>query len=125
MNWERIKAASEIVLDGIKVEIETHDKSLRAVELTDAKGNRVKVCLSNYSDFAVMIPAKPEMRDAHLLKGEFRGLQVKELFEHVSDARQRLAEITDGRDGATLTIEKVKVAATEAGGLPAGEEIPF
>lgn len=125
MKWQRIKGAGEIVLDGIKIELETHDGSPKAIELADAKGGRVKVCLSNYSDFAVMVPAKPETKDAYLLKGEFRGLPVKELFEHDFEARQRLREITDGHDDGALKIEKVKAPVTEAGELPVGAEIPF
>lgn len=125
MNWQKIKAASEIVLDGIKVEVESHDKSLRAVELTDAKGNRVKICMGGYSDFTVMIPAKPELRDALLLKGEFRGLPVKELFADDYEAKSRLREITNGSDDGSLTIEKVKAPVTESGDLPKGDDIPF
>lgn len=124
MKWQTIKTASEITLDGIKAEIEMHNGSVKSVELTDAKGGRLKACLDSYS-LSILIPAKPEMKDAYLLKGEFRGLSVKELFEQEYEAKQRLRDITDGGDENALTIEKVKVPVTDMGTLPAGADIPI
>lgn len=124
MKWQTIKTAGDISLDGVKAEIEMHNGSVKSIELTDAKGARVKACLDSYS-LSVLIPAKPEMKDAALLKGEFRGLPVKELFDHDYEARDRMREITGGHDDGSLTIEKVKVPVTDAGELPRGADIPF
>lgn len=124
MNWDNIKGVGDIALDGIKAEIEMHNGSVKSIELSDGKGGRLKASLDSYS-LCLLVPAKPKMKDAHLLKGEFRGLPVKELFEQEYEAKQRLREITDGSDDGALTIEKVKVAATDSGDLPKADEIPF
>lgn len=121
MKWQRIKKHSDIKLGGVRVEIEEVDRSVKSVTLTDAAGNQMKVALDGYSMIA-MVPAQPEMKDAWLLSGTYKGLQVREYHESEYAATSRRAELGHSDE---LTIEKIKVAVDDEGKTPEGDEIPF
>lgn len=121
MKWQRIKKSSDASLAGVLVQIEEVDRSVKAVTLTDAKGNQVKIALDSYS-MNVLVPAEPTMKDAFRLHGIYKGLQVREHFAYEHEAEARHRELSNVE---TLSVEKVKIAVDDDGKTPDGDEIPF
>lgn len=59
MKFKSVKKASEIKLDGVKIELDTVDGSIKGLTITDAKGNLLRVAERSYSLY-VEVPAPPE-----------------------------------------------------------------
>ena len=110
MKWKMIKKDSELVLEGITIERDTHDTSNRQLTFTDAKGNKVRVT-ADYG-MNIVVPAPPEMVTRYRLVGSYKGLAVSEVFEYEHEANERLREFDDSAEDA-LKVEKVEVPAED------------
>jgi len=62
MNLKTVKTDSEIVLEGIKVDVERQDGVVSAVLLHDKAGNSVAVRLGQYSQLCVLVQDKGESK---------------------------------------------------------------
>ena len=113
MQLKSIKRASEIVLDGIAVEIEMRDGSLHAVTFTDKSGNFCKVAKSDYSTMSAYIAAPPTKVKKFQLSGTLEDVSpVKEVFDDEWTANNRKAEIEkkfDYREGVKLEVAPVEI----------------
>ena len=100
MKFKSVKKASEVTLEGITVELDTVDGSIKGVILTDAKGNTLRVIERNYNLF-VEVPAPPEMEKKYRLSGNLLGLPVNMNFDskYEADAEQGDAD-TDHSESA-------------------------
>lgn len=108
------KAASDIKLIGITVELEIVDGSPKAAILTDANGNTVKFTQESYSGFRAYVAAPPEMVTKYRLQGEVLGLAVDETFEKEHEAMHRRNQLASGmynEPELTITPVEVEVAA--------------
>ena len=106
MKWKTVKKDSELALEGITIERETHDTHSRQVTFTDAKGNKVRVT-ADYG-MNIVVPAPPEMVTRYRLTGSYKGLAVSETFEYEHEANDRLREFSDAEEDG-LKVEKVEV----------------
>ena len=123
MNWQRIKTASEVRLAGIAVSLEVIDKSICGITLRDKDGNTVRASKQGYSDFAIFIPAEPEMKEVFKLHGKYRGkVDMCESFPSQYEADQRHREL-DYDDN--LKIDGVTEAVKEDAPAPELADIPF
>ena len=99
-------------LDGVSFECEYRDKSLSAVTATDKAGNAIRFVLENYSVRA-MVPAAPEKKTVHVVKGKVRalGTEIREEFEQPYEANSRRIEIeqADVCEDITVTTEEVDI----------------
>lgn len=92
MNLRAIKVQSDINLEGIAVEIEKVNQSIRSVTLTDAKGHMVKFHCSY--GLEVNVPAEPVKQTQYAIRGKFLGVaDINEQFENEWEATAKLAEI--------------------------------
>lgn len=80
MKLKRVKSEKEIVLDGVKVNVEFVDNAIRSVHLTDSKGNVLVFSQENYN-FSVSVKAPPEMKKVHVITGEIAGVKIHEIVE--------------------------------------------
>lgn len=112
MNLKRVKATSEIKLDGITVEAEWRDKTLSAILLTDAKGNILRLAVENYT-VGVFVAAPPEKKTVHVVSGKVRvlGTDVREEFDEPYEANSRKSELeqSDVCDSVTVTREEIDI----------------
>jgi hypothetical protein len=91
---------TELVLDG---------NSFKSITMQDKKGVILKF---SYSGYSVEINAlkEPKFEEKWVLKGKYKGLEVKEIFEYESDAMKRKDELDDSN---TLVINKDLVEVEE------------
>jgi hypothetical protein len=133
MKFTDAKNDTDVALKGIKTEIEWHDKSAKAVTLTDVDGRVVRIAKGEYSQLDILIPAPPTFVDTWRVAGRIPGIQdaVLEYFEFESDARDRVRKLDEAlRVEHELKVEKVRITEEEAAAHtpPAsriGEEVPF
>jgi len=112
MKLKSVKKASDLVLEGIKIEIDTVDHSQKAVTFTDVKGNVVRVAHRDYNSLSVEVPAPPEMEKKFKLSGTVLGLPVDKLFDDQFEARnelERLESEVRNEDERSLKVEQVDV----------------
>jgi len=114
MEFTSIKNKSEIVLKGVTVEIERHDSVIRAITLTDADGNVLKINHGDYSGLKVMVPTKPKQVEKFAVKGNLLGINVNEQFDDKFEAEQRVNEINRKFD-TDVAVQPVMV----------DEDVPF
>ena len=111
MKFKSVKKGSEVVLAGIKVDLDVVDNAVKAVILTDANGGMVRITERAYSMY-VEVPAPPETEPKFKLSGKVLDLPVEKLFESEYDAeceKDRLHREIRSDQNCTLTIEKVNV----------------
>lgn len=107
------KTASEIKLNGIKVELEMVDGTAKSATLTDADGNIVKFTQENYAGFRAYVAAPPEMKTQWRLEGEVLGVKIDESFDEqylAMDRRNQLASALHNEPEFTITETQVEVA---------------
>lgn len=113
MDFKQVKKASEIALEGIAVDMESADGSLRTITLTDGKGGVLRVMRVDYS-MQAYVPAPPKMVKKWALTGKYAGLvDVSETFDTKYDADDRLREYrrknAGGDDEIGLSVSEVEV----------------
>lgn len=112
MNWSSIKKPADLKLDGVTFECEYRDKVLSAVTATDKSGNAIRFVQENYN-FHAMIPAAPEKKTVHVVKGTVReiGTEIREEFDELYAANGRRSEIeqADVCKDVTVTTEEVVI----------------
>lgn len=97
-----------IKLEGLSVvDIVSENNNLKALTLSDKKGNIIKFQYLDYrvSLFAV---AEPKFEKKWVLKGNFKGLEIKEVYDYESDAKNRKEELDDC-DTLVIVNELVEV----------------
>lgn len=105
MNFKTVKKGSDVVLAGIKVELELRDGQPRVLLLRDIDGHVVQVT-SDYG-IAVSVEAPPKLVARYRVKGSVGALAFDEMFQHEWQAKGRLGEL--GVSEETSPIEKVLV----------------
>lgn len=109
MKFKSVKKSSEIVLEGVKVDLDIVDGSVKGVTFTDAKGNVVRMAERGYNLY-VEVPAPPEIERKYRLHGSVLGLPVEQYFEDEYSANDEKRRLENGsRDDADLTVELVEV----------------
>lgn len=111
MKFKSVKKASEVTLDGVRVEFDMVDGSIKAVTLTDPKGNVVR-CAERGYNFYVEVPAPPETEKKFKLSGTVLGLPVEKVFDErheADDELRRLESDVRGDDNIALKIEQIEV----------------
>lgn len=107
MKWTRMTKPSEVKLEGVTLDIDQTNNSITAITAKDASGNQVKFSLDSYNLY-ILVPAAPKMVKKWALRGEYKGLQVDELFEYEHEANSRRYELGD-----ELTVSEVEVPEEE------------
>lgn len=78
MKWTTVTKATDIKLNGIKVEGHHLNKHLNSVILTDKNGSIVKfVTEYEYNDVKVQIPTPPEKKTVFEVVGTIGGVEVR------------------------------------------------
>lgn len=109
MKMTEARKNSEVVLDGVSIEITRKDNSTIRVSFRDTKGNVVEIGKDGYSGMEVLVPAKPEKKKVFQLSGKVIDLTVSENFDskYEADSRKEMLERKDSE--ATLSIEEVEM----------------
>lgn len=111
LQLKTVRTQADIVLDGVKVDIEKHDNAFQRVTLTDSKGNMVVIAHVGYQ-MNILVP-KTEKKTVHVLAGTVPtlGAPIREEFENQFDADERKNKLE--RDGvienAAIAIEEVDI----------------
>lgn len=85
MKFKSVKKASDIVLDGCVVSLDQVEGSIKAVNVKDAKGNRLRVRIDSYN-MSVEVPAPPETVTKYRLHGQVIGINVDKIFDEEHEA---------------------------------------
>jgi len=112
VKFKSVKKTSEIKLDGVKVEFDMVDGSIKAVTLTDASGNVVR-CAERGYNFYVEVPAPPETEKKYRLHGSVLGISVEKTFDDEFTAKEeqrRLERSCINESEADLKVEFVEIA---------------
>lgn len=106
------KSANELVLDGVDVQPEYHNKSLRAITLTDGTGRVLKIEVE-YSTLKALVVAEPETKEVFVLRGKVPvvGADINEAFESEYDAQVRRRELEQASviENAEIAVGTVEV----------------
>jgi hypothetical protein len=126
MRYENAKGPSVVKLDGIKVDFDMVDGTLRAVSFTDGKGNHVKIVREGYSGMECLVPAKPKTEERFVLHGEVEDIgAVRKVFKYKHEAEAAQGEIESKlRITPDLKIEKADLLIDDAG-EPVTDDMPF
>ena len=128
MKYESAKVSSDIKLEGIKVEFETHDRSIKYCTLTDGKGNTVRFGnTSSYESLKIFVPEVPKKEKRFILTGDTPVSKIKEVFEDKYAAGNRKSEIEcvfRADQQVELEVKEVEVAIQDDGSVK-DEDIPF
>jgi len=111
VKYKTVKKASEIVLAGVKVDLDVVDGSVKGLTLTDINGSVLRVSDRAYNMF-IEIPAPPETETKFKLSGTVLNLPVEKLFDQEYDAeceKDRLSREVRSDDNCVLKVEKVEV----------------
>jgi hypothetical protein len=114
MNYETAKKAADIQLEGVSVEFEHHDKTLRTIILRDKAGREVRFTkAAEYSaEIRALIPARPKETKVHVVAGKLLGVaDIREEFVERYEADARLGEIK--RQTGTYDDDKLGVTVAE------------
>lgn len=93
-DWKRIQSSQEIELEGISAVVTRSDKSITAVEFTDAKGRRLRVT-SPWSSMEVYVPQDAEKKTVSVISGEVAGLPISDLVDGGKDEFAVLSRVAD------------------------------
>lgn len=130
MNFQTIKALSEVKLQGVKIEWTREDKGVKEVRISDDAGGLLVIKSGNsYSETVKLLVPAIEEADRYALVGTFLGLTpVREVFEDEHEAKSRLDEFR-AKSGYTddhgLKIEKVRVRIDDSGAATVASDLPF
>lgn len=108
MKFKTVKKPSEVVLDGISVELDIVNDVIKGITLKDAKGNLVRVAERSYNIF-VEVPCPPEKEKKHKLSGEVIGLPVEKLFDDKYAAEDEKRRLESESSTAELKVEEVEL----------------
>ena len=124
-NLVTAKSIDQVKIEGVKLEWERHDGSVRLLRITDAKGGTVtiKAGPSYTESVIVLVPEPPKMEDRWVLLGEVAGIPIRKAFKHEHEARSAYEEFPAGAD---LKVEKQVIAVDPHDGeAQADDPIPF
>jgi len=86
MKFTLAKQNADVALEGIKVDIEWHDRSAKAVTLTDANGRIVRISKGeSYGGLDILIPAPPVKVDRWRVSGQIPGINEAEKVNVTED----------------------------------------
>lgn len=107
-DWKAIKKGSDVSLEGVTMEFEREDGSIKRVTITDAKGNRVRLSGAQYGNgLGVFTPAPPPMKEQHVVKATVAGLPIEARFDDLSGANAKARELIQaGVDADVVTVEE-------------------
>lgn len=124
MKFKSVKKSSEVVLAGIKADLDIVDGVVKGITLTDAKGSIVRVCERAYNMY-VEIPAPPETEKKHKLSGTVLGLPVEKLYDHDFQANDEKRRLSGAVIDAELTVEEVQVPVDAEPSAKPAADCPF
>ena len=110
MKFKSTKKASDIILEGVTVELDMVDNAVKSVILTDAKGNTVRVIERTYNLY-VEVPAPPEMVKRWKLSGHVLDLPLEKVFEHEYEAIEEKSRLEGDAARSKLNVEEIQVVA--------------
>lgn len=109
MKMVKVKSAREIVLQGVRAELETMDGSIKSITLTDAGGRMVKVSQDYYTALLVTVPAPPEFQTKYRVTGRYAGCALDPTAcDSEQEAEERAASLRNM--GVDVEIEPFHVA---------------
>lgn len=111
MKFKTIKKASDVTLEGIKVEFEMLDGSVKGLTLTDSKGSLLRVMERGYN-ICVEIPAPPETENKWKLSGTLLGLPVEKVYDNDWEAKEeqgRLERACREESDSSLKVEQIAI----------------
>lgn len=91
----RVKIADaerRCTLEGIKVAEVVGDTDIKSITLEDKKGKQLKISYGSY-DVAVYGSKEPEYENKWVLRGNYKGIQVNEVFDEKYEASKRHGEL--------------------------------
>ena len=106
--WTQAKSPTDIILEGVDVELDWDGSSVNGIIVRDSKGNALRIIKGEYSGMRAMIPATIEKYRLH---GTLCGSPFEQVFDEKHEAEERQNEFDELGEKAQLAIEKVRVPA--------------
>lgn len=137
MRMITLKKQSEVKLEGVKVEYQTHDSKLEAVIITDAKGQSIRIIKSDSysSELKVMMQQDYDIETHVFVEGEMFGNKISKSFgkkeyeaeRKASDYAYKINSKLDfGEEEAVKVVEKeVKVEYSSGNVVDDSDPIHF
>lgn len=115
MRFKTVKKTSDIKLEGITIDADFVDGTLKRLGLIDKNGNRLQLSDRGYSSLAAEVPAPPEMATKYRLSGKVAGVQMQPAtFEYESEALEEKLRIQGEGTETDLAVEPIEVPVDEA-----------
>lgn len=97
MKYKTTKKASDLQLDGIKVELDHVNDNVSLITLTDAAGKTVRIVNKNpYSTIRVEVPAPPKMKNIWIVSGKFESGHEMMPLEFETEANNQKKDLGEG-----------------------------
>lgn len=106
--WTSVKDGTDITLSGVTVELDWTNNNIVGVKVSDEAGNALRVTKGDYSELKVLVPATVEKYRLH---GTYCGLNIDQVFDDETAAKDKKSEIAGLGEATELEITKVKVPA--------------
>ncbi len=106
--WTQAKGPTDIVLEGVDVELDWDSSTINGIIVRDPKGNALRIIKGEYSGMRAMIPATVEKYRLH---GTLCDSPFDQVFDDKHEAEARQEEFNELGDKVQLVIEKIKVPA--------------
>lgn len=109
MKMRKVQSAHEIVLQGIRVELETVDGAIKSLVLTDGDGRVLKVGQDYFNALLVLVPAPPEFQTKYRVSSKYAGYDLVPIeCGSETEAEERATSLR--AFGAEATIDPFTVA---------------
>lgn len=116
MRLQTIKKDSDLVLEGVKFDVQWSDGNIAQVLATDAKGNLVAFKVESYS-FKALVKAPPKKVKKFLLAGTVAGVPVESFYDDKYDAENAKREherMVSSDEYCSLEVSSVEVEEADA-----------
>ncbi|MGH8266900.1 MAG: hypothetical protein ACRETH_05480 [Steroidobacteraceae bacterium] len=112
MRFRTAKKGADVVLAGIKAELDIVDGTTHGITLSDGQGHVVHITQRGYNLF-VEVPAPPATEKKYKLHGHVLDVPVERLFDEEFEANQEKRRLEDETARHELKVEHVDVEVQE------------
>ena len=107
MKMKSAKKASDIILAGVRVELDTKDGNPIGVTITDENGKFLRVSYTGWGlDF--LVPEPPKMVERFQVAGRLKGIAFDETIDDETKALARVQEL--GVEADPIEMKKIEIA---------------
>lgn len=112
MRFIEVKKQSDIKLNGITVDLDVVNETVKGITLRDTAGGILKVVESGYA-ISVQVPAPPKTEKRWRVAGSLLGIDMCKDFADQYEAKRERDRLVGGAPESDLKVEEVEVQIEE------------